>query len=570
MLDPAKPFAILWDEAANCARLFHRPLGTIQSAENLPERLRAHTTSGEWLAGGMGYAALFHREPHLAHLGGEAPVWFGRFDAATPLDRPVLASLLEPWSRPSAFGQATPQLARETYVSGVSRVREYIASGDIYQANLSFPANVSFSGHPLALFAGLFNPAFAPHGGIVHDGHGRWWLSFSPELFFTLEAGRLTARPMKGTTPRLADPQADARAAHELQQDTKNRAENLMITDLLRNDLAHVSRPGSVRVPDLFAVNPFANVHQMTSTVTAALAPGHDAIDALAALFPCGSITGAPKFRAIEIIDELEPSPRGIFYGTLGWIAPQAAAAHFNVAIRTVEITDGKARLALGAGIVADSDPAAEWDECLAKGGYLHTRPPRTLIETMRIEPAGIPRLHRHLDRLQGSAARFAFPFDRNTINRKIHALPQQPARLRLLLSADGGVALHLSPLPAAPADPLLVTVAPLPLSPTDWRLHHKTGDRRHWPAPRPGTQETIFLHPQGLLTEGSYTSIFVERDGRLLTPPAHLGLLPGVLRAELLAQGIAAEAELTPADLADGFLLGNSLRGLMPARLAD
>jgi para-aminobenzoate synthetase/4-amino-4-deoxychorismate lyase len=294
--------------------------------------------------------------------------------------------------------------------------------------------------------------------------------------------------------------------------------------------------------------------------------------EVMAALFPCGSVTGAPKIRAMEIIAELEPSPRGLYTGSLGWIGPGATSAAFSVAIRTLEVDGRTATLGLGAGIVADSEAGAEWAESLAKARFLSQSAPRTLIETMRITPDGALRLSLHLDRLAASASRFGFAFDRAALDARLKALVvSRPRRLRLLLSADGAVALQLSDLPAAAPDPAPVALVPLPVEPGDWRLCHKTGDRAFYDDARhaAGAFECLFVRADGLLTEGSFTNLFVERDGVLLTPPARLGLLPGVLRAELLASGKAREAELTAADLAQGFLLGNSLRGLFPARLA-
>ncbi len=581
--DPTKAFALLWDQTIGAARLFTDLRGTIATPD--PEAglaaMRSATAAGDWLAGGLPYKAGpyeagFALEPKLSALRTTDPeqLWFGRFGPPQILTRAALAALLEPVRQPLSIGPLEPLIARDTWIAAVRRAQSYIAAGDIYQANLTFPARIAVCGHPLALFARLFSPEAAPHGGVVHDGAGRWWISLSPELFFTLDAGQLTARPMKGTAPRAASPTADAAAASALAEDPKNRAENLMITDLIRNDLARVSVPGTVRVPNLFTVETYPSVHQMTSTVIARIASGADAIDALAALFPCGSITGAPKLRAMEIIAELEPHPRGPYCGSIGWIGPLAQSAGFNVAIRTLFIRDGQARLGLGSGIVADSVPEAEWDECQTKARFLRPAGPRTLIETMRIEADGsIPRKFRHLQRLQASASRFGFVLDCAALETRLSSLrPGTARRLRLLLARDGAISLQLSAIPPTPAGSVAVALVPLPVPPDDWRLHHKSGDRDFYDEARraSATFEALFVRADGLLTEGSFTSLFVERDGKLLTPPAALGLLPGVLRAELLASGRAQESELRRADLAAGFLIGNSLRGLIPAHLVQ
>jgi para-aminobenzoate synthetase/4-amino-4-deoxychorismate lyase len=573
--DPAEPFALLWDRQIGAARLFTAPSEVAEGAdvEALLARIAGWAEAGDWSVGALSYEAGAALDPALVALTRGNP-WlrFSRHGAPRLIDAAALDALLDRWRTPAALGPLRPRVDPADWQSAVGRVREWIAAGDIYQANLTFPADLAVHGHPLALFARLFSPAAAPHGGVVHLGGGRWWLCLSPELFFTLADGNLTARPMKGTAPRAAGTAEDAAAARALAADPKNQAENLMITDLIRNDLSRVAVPGSVRVPDLFAIETYPSIHQMTSTVAARLRPGLDALAVLRALHPCGSITGAPKIRAMEIIAELEPHARGLYTGSLGWIGPGARSAAFSVAIRTLDVSDGRATLGLGSGIVADSEAGAEWAESLAKARFLRPSSPRTLIETMRLAPAGIARLDLHLDRLAASAKRFGFAFRRPEVERQLAALAVSgPRRLRLLLAADGTIALQVSPLPPPPPDPAPVALVPLPVDPGDWRLHHKTGDRAFYDEARraSGAFECLFVRTDGLLTEGSFTSLFVARGGRLLTPPARLGLLPGVLRAELLASGRAREAELTEADLADGFLLGNSLRGLFAGCLA-
>ena len=574
-LDPALPFALLWDRALGSARLFTHPREVAEGteAQSVLDRIAGWTASGDWAVGALSYEAGAALDPATASLAGSNP-WarFSRHPAPRLIDPDGVAELLAPFRTPVAIGPLAPEVPAADWQAAVACVADYIAAGDIYQANLTFPVKLPVRGHPLALFARLFSPEAAPHGGVVHLGDGRWWLSLSPELFFTLADGVLTARPMKGTAARPPARSEDAAAAETLASDPKNRAENLMITDLLRNDLSRVAEPGSVRVPSLFAIETYPSLHQMTSTVTARLRDGAGAVDVLRALHPCGSITGAPKIRAMEIIAELEPHPRGLYTGSLGWIGPHARSAAFSVAIRTLEVAGRTATLGLGSGIVADSRAGAEWAESLAKARFLSPSAPRTLLETMPITPHGIPRQTLHLDRLATSAARFGFAFDRQALEARLAALSiSGPRRLRLLLGADGAVALQLSPMPPPPPDPAPTALVPLPVDPSDWRLHHKTGDRAFYDAARQasGAFECLFVRADGLLTEGSFTSLFVERDGLLLTPPARLGLLPGILRAELLASGAAREAELTATDLAPGFLLGNSLRGLFPARLA-
>ena len=388
--------------------------------------------------------------------------------------------------------------------------------------------------------------------------------------------GGSTCRPMKGTARRGADPAEDRALGEQLQADAKQRAENLMIVDLMRNDLSRVAAAGSVATPELFALETYPTIHQLTSTVTATLAEGRDAVDVLAALFPCGSITGAPKRRAMEVIAEVEQAPRGVYTGAIGRLGP-GGDAMFNVAIRTLELPHGSAiaRLGIGSGIVADSRSDDEWRECLAKAAFVTagTRPV-DLIETMAFDPLeGIAHVERHLARMKASAELLGYVFDRHAARNELQAATfrlRAPSRIRLVLARSGAIAIEVMPAPAAPVGPVAVAVVPLPVADDDWRLLHKVSDRRFYDDARAaaGTFEVAFTDSAGRLTEGSFTSLFVERDGVLLTPPAGRGL-PGVLRAALLESGRAVEAELTADDLADGFFVGNALRGLIPAVVA-
>lgn len=525
---------------------------------------------GTKAAGFLAYEAGHALEPKLAPLArtpteGEPPLlWFGTFaeewtgSAADFLPDPAGA-----WA-----GAARPLISRAEYEAALAAVKAHILAGDIYQANLTFAAEVAVAGHPLALYAALRQRARAGHGAIVFTG-SHWLLSLSPELFFTLEDGVATTRPMKGTAAPDADPEA-------FRADPKQRAENLMIVDLLRNDLSRVARTGGVKVPALFEVETYPTLLQLTSTVTAELEEGKTAIDLLQAIYPCGSITGAPKIRAMEIIDALEASPRGAYCGAIGRLAPDGSAS-FNVAIRTLTLADGAtvARLGLGSGIVADSEADAEWRECLVKGKFVETQRPFDLIETMRFDPVdGVLELDRHLARMKASASALGFPFDRHEARNELQAATFRAgaSRLRLLLSRSGAIAIELRPLSPLPDPPVEVALLPLPVDCDDFRLRHKTSDRLFYDEARAaaGTFEVIFHDADGFLTEGSFTNIFAERAGKLVTPPLSRGLLPGVLRARLLEDGRAKEGDLRLEDLANGFFIGNAVRGLVPARLSS
>jgi para-aminobenzoate synthetase/4-amino-4-deoxychorismate lyase len=427
----------------------------------------------------------------------------------------------------------------------------------------------------------LRRPAQAGWGGLfLHDD--RAIISLSPEQFFTLRGGIVEARPMKGTAPRRSVETADLAEAADLAADEKQRAENLMIVDLMRNDLARISIPGSVKVPDLFTVETYPTVHQMVSRITALVRPECDAIDIIRTIFPCGSVTGAPKIAAIDALSELEPEPRGAYTGSMGWIEPNrhgsSGDAAFNVLIRTLEWhrPSTKARLGLGSGLVVDSKPSNEWAECLLKGDFVRREGQDfDLIETMRFDPSeGIVDLDRHLDRMSNSAEDLDFQFDRHAARNELQAATfgrKQRAMVRLLLSRSGAMAIQAKRYESPDKLPVPVAVRPLPVDPSDFRLRYKTTDRRFLDLARQreDAYETVFVDPDGQLTEGSRTSIFVERDGKLLTPPLSRGLMPGILRAKLIEEGKAEEAELTPADLDQGFYIGNVVRGLIPARLA-
>ncbi|PTD22126.1 aminodeoxychorismate synthase component I [Sphingomonas fennica] len=583
-IDSDQPFILLDDARTDGggARLYVRPIEVV-SASRLDEvapalaALRAAAARGLHAAGYIGYEAGLALEGRLDRLpvaqGGAPLLWFGLFEGFSRPDADALAAMLGDPAGAWA-GAPRPRIAFAAYAAAFDRVAGYIAAGDIYQANLSFRADVPMAGDPLALYAAMRSASRGGWGGVVFTGR-HWLLSCSPELFFTLEEGRLTARPMKGTARRDADPARDAALAGSLAADAKERAENLMIVDLLRNDLARVAEAGSVAVPALFTVETYPTIHTLTSTVAARLAPGRDAVDVLAAIFPCGSVTGAPKIRAMEIIAGVEADARGPYTGSIGWLDPAGDAA-FNVAIRTLAMEQGSrvAELGLGSAVVADSTAAGEWRECLAKGAFVTAAMrPFDLIETMRFDAAGgLVELERHLARMKASADALDFPFDRHVARNELQAATfrlRDPRRVRLMLSPSGALAVEVRPLPANPAV-ANVAMAPLPVAPGDFRLRHKTSDRAaHDDARRAaGTFEVLFTDPEGRLTEGSFTSLFVARGGRLVTPPLERGLLPGILREVLIAEGRAEEGDVAPADLAGGFFIGNSLRGLIPARL--
>ena len=596
------PMVLLDDargEGAAAALAFADPLATFvvrrpdEVAQVLAAADAARREHGKPLAGYIAYEAGLALEPRLAPLaearsGATGPlVWLGLFDEPERIAAAEMpAWLAERSAGKASLGPLEPQISQGAYDRAFARLQEAIRAGDIYQANLTLPLAGGFTGDPLTLYAALRPAAQAGYGGLVFDGD-HWLLSLSPELFVSLKDGEAKTKPMKGTRPRGASEAEDRALAEELAGSVKDKAENLMIVDLLRNDLSRVAEPGSVSVDAPFAIESYPTVHQMVSTVRARLAEGHGAQDLLRALFPCGSITGAPKIRAMELIDTVERDARGPYCGAIGRIDADGDAA-FNVAIRTLRLTEienarGKAVLGVGGAIVADSDPRVEWREAQLKAGFARASAPELaapgfdLIETMRFEPdSGIALLELHLKRAKDSAQQLGFAFDRHEARNHIQALCfdlATPHAIRLRIARGGAIALEARHPPAPARAPIDCILLPLPVDPGDWRLRHKTSDRGFYDAARDaaalaGADEALFLRDDGLVTEGSIGTVFVERDGMLLTPPTSLGLLPGVLRQSLIEAGQARETQLTLDDLEHGFLLGNALRGLQPARL--
>ena len=590
-----KPFVLLDDARADGApaRLYLDPVRiltahTIGEIDAVLAAVRAARDAGHDVVGYLAYDAAAAFEPALGHAAPDiddyaqpdaAPslplAWFGVFAGYRTIAPGDVPALLP--SPAGAWNAAPePDIALSTYDTQFAAVQAEIVAGGLYQANLTYRAQMKVHGDPQSLYARLRTQAGAGFGALIDTGDATI-LSLSPELFFALDGDRLTCRPMKGTARRDPDPVADAAAVATLAQDPKQRAENLMIVDLMRNDLARVARAGSVAVPRLFAVESYPTVHQMVSTVTADLAPGLDAIDVLTALFPCGSITGAPKIAAMQAIARIEASPRALYTGTIARF-DATGDAMANVAIRTLVWPKDTetAWLGAGGGIVADSDPAAEWDEAKAKLAFLtHDVRRFDLIETMAFDPHhGLLLLETHIARLSASAQAFDFVFDRHTVRNELQAATfrlRTAARVRLLLAPSGAVAVEIGEMPAPSIEPVEVGIVPLPVTAADIRLRHKTSDRTFYDTARQGSGcfEVVFERPDGRLTEGSFTSLFVPRGDMLITPPITDGLLPGVLRADLLASGRAVEGHLTEADLAHEFFIGNALRGLIRARRA-
>ena len=546
-------------------------------------RLSVAGAEGLHAAGFLAYELGFLFEqrllPRLPARSDTPLLWMGLYDAPRHLSAVEVEAWLASISGPA--GRAVdirPRVDLPTYARAFDRVKALIAAGDTYQVNLTFKADFTLEGDAVALYRDLVRQQPVAYGALIATGT-HTILSRSPELFVANRSGALAARPMKGTLKRGRTVAEDAAGRAALAADEKNRAENLMIVDLLRNDLGRIAQIGSVKVTDLFTVETYRTLHTMTSGITASLKPGCGPVDILAQLFPCGSITGAPKLRAMEIIADVEAGPRGLYTGSIGHIAPDGDLT-FNVAIRTAVIdTSGHGEIGIGGGIVADSSVADEYQEALLKMAFLaHPAAPVCLIETIAWTLGeGYVLLDRHLTRLATSAQYFRLSFDGGKISGMLAEAARgftAPMRVRLTLHETEGPAITAVPLPPNPAL-FRFAIALEKLDSKSLWLAHKTTNRAFYDEPRQraqadlGVDEVVFLNEHDELTEGSITNLFVERDGLLLTPPLSAGLLPGTLRAELIDNGRAIEHSLHLADLetAPAIFLGNSVRGLLPAQ---
>jgi para-aminobenzoate synthetase/4-amino-4-deoxychorismate lyase len=538
------------------------------------------TDSGSWAFGYVAYEAAAGLDPHLpVHRSGTVGmplVWFGLCDEPTPV--PPLDTTAS--DRSPARAQWRPTWTPAEHARDVARIRERIAAGDTYQCNLTVRMAGRVRGDPFELYRDL---ALGQRG--AHNAYldlGRFAIaSASPELFFRRTGDQLLLRPMKGTARRGRHLHEDRVLAQRLRSSPKEQAENVMIVDLLRNDVARVAETGSVAVPALFTVERYETVLQLTSDVTARLRPGTGLVELFRALFPCGSVTGAPKASSMDVIRSLEPGPRGVYCGAIGLVGPPDAPvrATFNVAIRTavVDTDSGEAVYGTGGGITWDSEPAAEHAEVLAKATVLsaHVRE-FELLETMWYDPdGGLRNGDRHLRRMAESAEHLGFRFDLPTALRALRSrlTGRDAARVRVRLRRTGAIAVDVEALPATLPGPVLLALDDEPVDPLERWLHHKTTfrepyDRRR--LRRPDVDDVVMVNTRGELTEVTRATLAVKVDGTWCTPPPESGCLPGVERARLLDLGVLHERVLrrTDLDTARGLAVISSLRGWRDARL--
>ncbi len=569
--------------------------------------------SGLHAAGFISYEAAPAFEPSLVvhqPLRGLPLLSFGFYatrEEVDPLEDPLAESTNDTPPADGAaassgrydLGPLTPSLTLEAYRERIRRIGELIAAGDTYQVNFTFRLRAEYHGDAAAFYADLRRAQRSAYCAYLPAGRFHL-LSASPELFFRWRDGQIETRPMKGTRPRGRWTAEDEALASELQGSPKDRAENLMIVDLIRNDLGRVAEIGTVRVPELFEVERYPTVHQMTSTVVARTPPGTRFSDLCRVLFPSGSVTGAPKIRTSAIIRELEDSPRGVYTGAIGFLSPGPEAV-FSVAIRTVmlDVAEGRAEIGVGSGIVADSDADDEYRECLRKGVFLrHREPDFRLLESLRLDADGeYPLLERHLRRLADSARFFSFAYDEPAVRRSLAELvagtlgsieaaatreaearrspgPAGAAihKVRLLLARDGEVSVSAERIPER-LPPARIALSALQVDTTDSLLFHKTTHRalfEHALALRSDLDDVVLSNGAGEITEATRANIVVELDGELVTPPIGAGLLPGVMRGLLLDEGRVTERVLRPSDLtaATRIWLVNAVRGWREARL--
>lgn len=609
------PFVLLDDSrqhgSTGRSLLFHSPDKTIcaHTLEDVPaalDEINVSLEAGLHVAGWVAYECAQAFEPRLKKAGLQKPdepyVWM----LVTQHRELFNEKEIDQWlQRSGAHDQQghvrlqQPRVTQSDYERAVATIKNYIEAGDIYQANYTFPYDCVLEGAALPAYRTLRARQPVDYGAFIETGE-QTILSFSPELFVRREGVRVQARPMKGTAARCSDALKDTAAAAALAADEKSRAENLMIVDLIRNDLSRVAAQGSVTVSDMFTVETYPTVHQMTSGVEAIIDENLKPSELLQALFPCGSVTGAPKIRAMEIIAELETSSRGVYCGAIGHFSPAAdnepANWALNVPIRTFVLGGSEAglrkgRLAVGSGIVADSNIDAEYRECILKAEFANQSKASSsnkslgdnfhLIETMRVEGGAVFLLGRHMDRVMASARHFGIQVCEKDILAHIQsALAGMNERadagvrhkLRLTIDQSGEITTAVSALNPTPDAPLSVRIAADAITSHDIIRRHKTSkrslyDRAARVAIELGLTDILFLNEKGELAEGAISNIFLEATDGWFTPPLESGALPGVLRSELLTSKSIhlKEKPLSLNDLknARSLYIGNALRGL-------
>lgn len=588
LLDTARP-----DVENTKSLLFANPVRVLRAERQedvvpLLDAIDLAVHEGFHVAGFLAYeAAGAFLQVNLDHQG-KLLGWFGVYDRPHVLTSEETEQLFaEVRDEGRIAGNPVFDYAREGYARKLAAIKHRIREGDVYQINFTGRFRFAYEGTPLGVYRSIRERQRVPFAAYIDTGE-QYVLSFSPELFFRREGQRILTQPMKGTIRRGRTLAEDEQLADWLAKDAKSRAENLMIVDLLRNDFSMCCRNGSVHVPSLFATHRYETLIQMTSTVEGCLKPDIGYADLFQALFPCGSVTGAPKLRAMQRIRQLEEGPRGVYCGAVGYAAPDRHAV-FNVAIRTLELQDGSGTMGVGSGVVADSDTDAEYEECLLKARFLTgTAQPEwdpstrdfELIETMLWRGGGIPLLDLHLERLYGSAQYFGIPYQEQEIlahiQRETEALTgDNPHKVRLTLSRTGKVHITVSEVQVPSPGLRRAKISTKRVDFGNVFVYHKTTQRslyeeEYRQAVSEGYDEVLFLNERGEMTEGSRTNLFVQRGGILFTPPVSSGLLAGVYRKHVLdTHPEAVERVLYLEDVyeADKCYVCNAVWGLVEIR---
>jgi para-aminobenzoate synthetase/4-amino-4-deoxychorismate lyase len=563
-------------------RIYANPRETLRaddpkSLDQLLERIAAHTANRGESAGFLAYEAGYALEPRLRPLlAGHAATlaWFGLYDRCEVMN----GEHFLPVSTAPALKDPHLEISREEYYKKIDEIRELIADGEIYQLNFTDRLKFSFAGRPWDLFAAVCLEHPTPYAAFVNTGTEQV-LSHSPELFFRIQDGRIVVQPMKGTAPRGLTAEQDRMKAIELQQSEKERAENVMIVDLMRSDLGRICKTGSVRPRRLFEAIRFSSLWQMVSTIEGELCPDWTFESVVRALFPSGSVTGAPKIRAMEHIARLESSSRGIYTGAIGFVAGRSA--QFNVAIRTSVLRACEGVMGVGSGITYDSEPDREWEECAWKCGFLTRRAPQfKLFETILWQDEYVL-LERHVARMASSAEYFGFDFDRRKMDAQLYETAARFARgerWRVRISLDRNGRLEVNSAAVSDERHGRVMIAAHRTQSGDRFLFHKTTHRQSYDqelalARAAQCDDALFFNERGELTEGAIHNVVLFKDGVWLTPALTCGLLPGTYHAEFLKEHPEAREEvLRREDLlqADAIFLCNSVRGMYEVKLVE
>lgn len=566
--------------------LFSKPVevlaaNTFNDLESLIKKIDSYIERGFYLAGYLSYEAgyLFEegfRRP-LENFPFAFPLaWFGVYE--NPRITESTANSISPQQDSFAIHSLSMNLSQAEYEEKVLKILDYIKRGETYQVNFTFRVGFDLEGNPFHLYEALKKRQRVAYSAIVHDGK-RQILSLSPELFFKRKNNTLLARPMKGTSPRGKSELDDRNLLKELSQDSKTKAENSMIVDLIRNDFGKIAKLGTVQVEKLRQIEKYETLFQMTSTVKSTLKESVDYYQLFKALLPGGSITGAPKYRTMQIIQELESTFRDVYTGAIGFISKEEAI--FNIPIRTIVLENGKGTMGVGSGIVWDSNPKREYEECIVKQRFLLGAIPLQLIESILLRNGKPTLLSLHLQRLEKSANFFGFSYNEEEI---VNAITQyskdkidksSKVKLRLELFRDGKLQLEHSNIQIQKKSLGRIKLSQVRINSKNIFQSHKTTIRKTYNeeykrAMKEGFMDFVFLNEKEEVVETSIYNLFIKKDNQYYTPPLSSGALPGVMREYLLKKGKLKEKTLTIADLqfADRVYLCNSVRGIMRVSL--